>query len=389
MIKNLRTNSIITTPIIASQTVNLNNTNNLDVLLLETGSGDINNLAWEYLDYFNYSGIGEVQENSQCSIALETPPDDRIRIREGKYITTPFNAADEVNLDGTYKRLVYHQIYNLFYNSYKNPLKICGVENIDFDLSKTYRYIDDDFLIFNISPSIFGDKIVPSSVSLTGFNLDDNITLQDDGYENINAGTNIFYRIQEVRKFGNIISSGSSGNNINLIEWLPANIDATGLFGYTSKVSGLVGVTNLQFLQTSNNEPYDIENATGLISLSFPALNYLNGNSYLKVTGCSSLTFVNIQSLISSSGNITIKNNATLSRLTLPPVLTLNTAGSVDLSLNILNQASVDGILVALSRGSTSTGTFNASGGSNATTSSLGHGAALTLISRGWTITTN
>jgi len=218
MIKILNPQNIMVTPIVSNVQWSLNNTDT-DLILLDTASvplgaqydnnPSLNTMALEYLDYFNYSGTGPILENYSCSIALEATPDSRITIREGEYVNTPFNTSDDQNSDGTYKRLVYNEISNLFYNKYKNPLKILGLDNIDFGLSKTYRYLANNFLIFNISPTVFGDQLVPFSISLTDLNIDDNVIITDDGYDNITVGTNIFYRIQEVRSFGNTILTGS------------------------------------------------------------------------------------------------------------------------------------------------------------------------------------
>jgi len=220
MIKILNPQNIMVTPIVSNVQWNLN-TDDIGLILLDTASVPLgaeydnnpalNTLALEYLDYFNYSGTGPILENYSCSIALDAPPDQRIVIQNGEYDNTPFQLTNTKNLDGTYTRLVYNEISNLFYNKYKNPLKILGLDNIDFELSNTYRYLANEFLIFNISPTIFGDQVVPYSISLTNLDIDDNVTIMDDGYDNIVVGTNIFYKIQEVRSFPNSLYTGSIG----------------------------------------------------------------------------------------------------------------------------------------------------------------------------------
>ena len=220
MIKILNPQNIMVTPIVSNVQWNLN-TDDIGLILLDTASVPLgaeydnnpalNTLALEYLDYFNYSGTGPILENYSCSIALDAPPDQRIVIQNGEYDNTPFQLTNTKNLDGTYTRLVYNEISNLFYNKYKNPLKILGLDNIDFELSNTYRYLANEFLVFNISPTIFGDQVVPYSISLTNLDIDDNVTIMDDGYDNIVVGTNIFYKIQEVRSFPNSLYTGSIG----------------------------------------------------------------------------------------------------------------------------------------------------------------------------------
>jgi hypothetical protein len=118
-----------------------------------------------------------------------------------------FNENTELkNIDGTYTRLIYSQIRNTFYNSTNNPVNTFGMENIDFGLSNTNRHIDEDFLLMNIPQPIFGNTILPNSVAMNKFSTDDDVVVYDDGYGNMLAGNNIFYKIQEVRHFENVIT---------------------------------------------------------------------------------------------------------------------------------------------------------------------------------------
>ena len=47
------------------------------------------------------------------------------------YETTKYEDVYDVR-DRTYKRLIYSQIKNSFYNDYNDPTKMFGLENIDF-----------------------------------------------------------------------------------------------------------------------------------------------------------------------------------------------------------------------------------------------------------------
>ena len=211
MIKPIIPQNIILTPLVVSNNLNLHNSINEDLVLLEDGTHTV---ASEYVDYFNYNGNGSPPENSDCSIALEQQTGDLIIFRAAISQSGRFDASnDPTNLDGTYKRLVYTQIYNSFYNPYKNPLELFGLNNIDIPLSKTIRTVNDSFLTMNVPPSIFGNTIVPSSISITNLPLDDNMTINDDGYGNLIVGNDLFFRIQELRNFGNIFFSGSVSTN--------------------------------------------------------------------------------------------------------------------------------------------------------------------------------
>ena len=209
MIKNINSQNIILTPILTSTSWNLHNIDNQDVILLDTGSAEIDTIALEYIDYFN-SENGNLIENSDCSIAEEQQPGDRVIFQSGIYKSGSINISnntitdEDLNYDGTLKRLVYNQVHNAFYNSYRNPAEIFGIEYLDFGLSRTNRYITNNFLMLNVPSNIFGEKIVPSTVSLNQLTLDDNVTISDDGYGNMIAGDNLFFRIQEVRHFSNI-----------------------------------------------------------------------------------------------------------------------------------------------------------------------------------------
>ena len=211
MIKPIIPQNIILTPLDVSNNLSLHNSINEDLVLLENGTDTI---ASEYVDYFNYNGIGAPQENADCSIALEQQTGDLITFRAAISQSGRFDSInDPLNLDGTYKRLVYTQIYNAFYNPYKNPLELFGLNNIDIPLSKTIRTVDNSFLTMNVPRAVFGNTILPSSISITNLPLDDNMTINDDGNGNLVVGNNLFFRIQETRIFGNVILTGSVSTN--------------------------------------------------------------------------------------------------------------------------------------------------------------------------------
>jgi hypothetical protein len=118
--------------------------------------------------------------------------------------------AEPTNPDGTYKRLVYNTINRLFYNKLNDPTKILGMEYIDFPLSQTVRNMAEDFRVFNVPQDVYGDKLVPGTIQLFDTSLDDNVSITDDGYQNLLAGYNLFSKIQEVRNFGNTLLTGNA-----------------------------------------------------------------------------------------------------------------------------------------------------------------------------------
>lgn len=211
MIKRINPHNFLTTPFIAVKSWELFNIENDDVVLLEPFVSGLpisdTAVAQDYVDYYGPSPI----LNNECDIALEQQTQDIVIYQEGLSGSGKFYPNSEpTNQDGTYKRLVYNTINKAFYNRYNNPTEIFGLEYIDFPLGRTVRNMADDFRVFNIPQDVFGDKLVPSTIQFFDTSLDDNVTITDDGYQNLIAGYNLFSRIQEVRNFGNTILNGSS-----------------------------------------------------------------------------------------------------------------------------------------------------------------------------------
>ena len=204
MIKHINPQNILNSPFIAVKAHAASNTENNDCILLEDGE---NCLALEYIDYND----GVPTLNCTCNIALEQQANDSLNCQEGITGSRAFNSAsDPRNFDGTYKSLVYRTIQNTFYNTYQNPVEIFGIENIDFPLSNTHRNISNQFRIFSIPPLQMGDKIHPQSVQIYDDLLDDNVTIFDDGDQNLIAGYNLFSKVQEIRSY----PSGSNPQQI-------------------------------------------------------------------------------------------------------------------------------------------------------------------------------
>ena len=206
MIKHINHQNFLTTPFVASKAWHLYNRDPDDLVLLEpTGSDDT--IALEYTDY----STDDPFVNTNCSIALEQQSSDFINYQEGITGSGKFYPDSEpTNPDGTFKRLVHAQTKLAFYNKYNNPTKIFGLDYIDFPLGKTFRGLSNSIRLFNVPQSVFGERIKENTVVLYDFALDDNITITDDGYQNLIAKQNLFSKVQEVRAIQNIIISGSA-----------------------------------------------------------------------------------------------------------------------------------------------------------------------------------
>jgi hypothetical protein len=216
MFKELKRYQIQLTPFQASKDWELNNTENDDLLLFESsGSDDGEQIDLEYID-FGSSENDTPTTASHCEIALEQQDADRVHYREGLSLTGPFYPeTDPVNVDGTYQRSVYAQIRTSFYNTYRDPTKLFGMENIDFELSQTKRRLAAKLRLFDIPRNVFGDKIVPNTVIIQDTSLDNDYTIEDDGYGNLTAVRNLFSKQQEIGEFSNSFDATATSSVCN------------------------------------------------------------------------------------------------------------------------------------------------------------------------------
>ena len=210
MLKSIHQNDIQVTPFVATKPWVLANIHNQDILLVEPYSSSVYvvpvPVAQEFIDYAGGETFPILSR--ECNIALEQQVDDTVLYDEGEKIEgTFYPELDPINNTGTYKRLIYNQIKNAFYNDYNDPTKVFGLESIDFQLSEIKKFLNDKFRLFNISKQQFGEKMMENTIVLVDNTLDDNFEIVDDGNGNIFAKSNLFGKVQEVRKFGNFIDS--------------------------------------------------------------------------------------------------------------------------------------------------------------------------------------
>lgn len=230
MIKHINHQNFLTTPFVAVKSWELLGLQNDEAVITEEESGSIHiadfNIALDYVDY----NFGDPVINRDCNIALEQQETDIIRYQEGVTGSGAFTLDDPQNIDGTYKSLVHNQTHNAFYNKRQNPTQIFGVEYIDFPLSRTERNLSDYFRIFTIPTLIFGERMVPYSIHLTDNALDDNVSIHDDGYQNLHAGFNLFSKVQEVRKFPQEILEGTASCDCTTFDNkpIPVTVSDTG-----------------------------------------------------------------------------------------------------------------------------------------------------------------
>ena len=221
MIKLLKKYQVQLTPFEATKDWSLSNVNNDDLLLPEDTGSEVA-IAQEIIDYSS----GFPVDNYICDIALEQQDDDLAILEDGLKITGIFYPdIDPTNNDGTYKRSIYYQIRTMFYNMYRDPTEIWGLENIDFELSKTKRKLSDKFRLINIPRNVFGDKITPKSLNIFDNTLDNDYSITDDGNGNVFAGTNLFSHQQEIGEYKNEFDSSSASSYCDLYNHITSSID--------------------------------------------------------------------------------------------------------------------------------------------------------------------
>jgi hypothetical protein len=168
---------------------------------------------------------------------------------EGENVTGIFYPeSDPKNNTGTYKRLLYNQVKNAFYNQWNDPTKMFGMENIDFQLSETKKFLADNFRLFNVSKDYFGEKLLENTVILVDNSLDDNFQIVDDGKGNILARENLFSRVQEVRHFYNLINPTVTSSYCDSYN---SDIEAR-----QAGVTGSYGTASVEFWPPTNCQPW-------------------------------------------------------------------------------------------------------------------------------------
>lgn len=208
MNKVLHKNDTQVTPFITTKDWELSNITNDGLIVMEHSGSDGLPIALEYLNYTPNAALTA----SGCNIALENQDIDLVILRDGLKTEGIFYPdIDPQNSDGTYQRMIYAQIATMFYNNYRDPTKLWGIEQIDLEKSQTKKFISDKFKLFNIPQPTFGEKIVENSVILLDTTSDNDYIIQDDGNCNLFAGTNLFSRQQEIGEYSNNLESGSIG----------------------------------------------------------------------------------------------------------------------------------------------------------------------------------
>lgn len=251
MLKSLNINDVLVTPYSAVKERHISNVDNTDLILFEhTGSdGGPLAVAIEYIDFGD--GGSDPIVNSSCSLANELQSLNLATYREGKKIEGTFYLDDEQNRDSTYKRIVFSQVREMFYNNYRDPTKMWGMEEIDFDKSQTKKFLQDKFVVLDIPTSVMGEKILPNSVLINDQTSDDKYIISDDGHCNLVVGNNVFSKHQELGEFTNLFAEGHSSLCDNYWDFNPPS----GLLNLTASQVGVLRTASLEWYYSDDENP--------------------------------------------------------------------------------------------------------------------------------------
>lgn len=325
MLKFINKNDTLNTPFTTTKDRHLSNNLNEDLILFEQGT----EVAIEFIDY----GDGSTSQpfiNSSCSLANENQSANLATYREGKKISGLFYPdEDPQNLDLTYKRIVYNQIQGMFYNNYRDPSKMWGMEEIDFDKSQAKKFLTDKFVIFTISPKIMGEKVIPKTVLFIDNSSDNEYSIKDDGNTNLFIGKNVFSREQELGHFVNSFATGSDGT-CNFYFDIGNNPDTPILSG-SLITSSIVPSGSLSWSMVSNPSGYVLERSASNSS-SFTTLAFTGPSTvtFIDNTVSSSLTYLYRVYAYNSFGSSSYSNIVVLALI--PPTIVVQ---PVDITSNL------------------------------------------------------
>ena len=309
MIKQVRLSDVQSTPFVVTREWSISNKLNDSLILLsQTGSdGGELSIAWNRIIYNDGTNI---YTSSLGSISLSQQSDDDIIYQEGISGSGLFDPDSEPkNIGGTYKRLVYTTINNLFYN---RSIQALGLENISLQKDLIRKFVGDKIRSFMIPQRKFGDKVLENSVKLTDNSLDNEYDISDDGFNNLYAYSNLFSRVQKIGNFKN----QENGEYFGYCDFYTTPNAPSGsiiLSGSWSGSADLSGSVELFWNDPFTNESgYKVYRKTG--SLSYSEIGDLVANTiYYKDTTANTSSIYDYYVLAYNNyGNSTGSNIATV-----------------------------------------------------------------------------
>lgn len=221
MIKSLKKDDVSSIPFVVSKQWIVSNKFNENLLLADTASNTIavqfsnSGSNWSSLGTkitssglesnpydsisFHYNlNLDTFVTDSNCSILLEQDQKNFSIIQDGIQIgsSVPFNVeTEEINFDDSFKRIIYNQTYNSFYDLHRGPTKLLGLNNLDILLDKKNRIVHNKLKSITIPQIYIGDQILENSIEIIDDGGDQTYSVIDDGTGNLLIKDNIYSEI--------------------------------------------------------------------------------------------------------------------------------------------------------------------------------------------------
>lgn len=393
-----------------------------DLSFVESGFGHITSLSRsstsdEFITFSaNIEGFGQIKVGNALVIVLRTDNlgtsnDNQFTIATNPSLTYNYivKTSDGQVISGltgdstiTFNTTGVQEIYitgvfpSFYYNNVSDKAKITELKEFGFYSNSTTQlnafYGCSNMVITATDLGDFSNVIDFTSAwracsSLTSFPLID-----------ISSGTNFsntWQNCSSLTSFPLIYTNNATNFNAtwedcSALTSFPL-IDTSSVTNFNATWQNCSGLTSFPLIDISSAINLNVTWRFCSVLTSFPLLNTSGINSFNQAwRGCSSL----ISFPLINTGSGTNFNQAwrDCSSLVNFPANFFNGCLATNFINSFANtnlsQTSIDNILVSINSNGTSNGTFNQSGGSN-TPSATGVSAKNSLISRGWTVTTN
>lgn len=176
-------------------------------IYLESSDYTINRFNTPYYGVAVFDDVLYTMSSSNSSsyaLGLQQSDNDILTINEGIYVDSgrmfiPENESQ--NSDGSYKRLIYNQIKNTFYD---NPLDLTNIT----DTKNKILY--NRFKVVSMAQPFYGEQILENSVVINERNGLLDYTIVDDGNGNLYVKDRVFSTIIDDQNRGNLCVTASA-----------------------------------------------------------------------------------------------------------------------------------------------------------------------------------
>ena len=174
-------------------------------IYLESEDYTINRFNTPYYGVAIFDNVlNTIPENNSSSyvLGLQQSDDDIININEGIYVNPNkmFIPQNEYqNSDGSYKRIIYNQIKNLFYNQLDST-NVMDTKN---------KIVYDKLKVVSMAQPFYGEQILENTVEINEKNGVIDYTIVDDGNGNLYVKDRMFSIIVDDQNRGNLTCTSS------------------------------------------------------------------------------------------------------------------------------------------------------------------------------------